>query len=106
MLGVNGAGKSTTFKNLTNELAPTSGSITVKGFDVQGEFKKARKFIGYCPQQNLIFETMSVYESIYYFTMIKGVPFKHIKNVVNTTIEQLDLEKYRNTPTGKLSGGN
>ena len=49
MLGVNGAGKSTTFKSLTCEVKPTSGKIKIAGFDVSKQFEKARKLIGYCP---------------------------------------------------------
>ena len=55
LLGVNGAGKSTTFKSLTSEIEASSGEITIKGFNVQTEFNKARKLIGYCPQENAIF---------------------------------------------------
>ena len=60
LLGVNGAGKSTTFKMLTAEEAPTSGSIKIQGMDMNKEFQKCRKLIGYCPQYNAIFETLSV----------------------------------------------
>lgn len=49
MLGVNGAGKSTTFKSLTCEVKPTSGTIKIAGFDVTSQFESARKLIGYCP---------------------------------------------------------
>ena len=49
LLGVNGAGKSTTFKSLTCEVTPTQGSIKIAGFDISQEFEKARKLIGYCP---------------------------------------------------------
>jgi ABC-type multidrug transport system ATPase subunit len=35
LLGVNGAGKSTTFKSLTGDTYPTTGNITVAGFDIQ-----------------------------------------------------------------------
>lgn len=42
LLGVNGAGKSTTFKSLTNEVNPTKGSIKVMGFDIKKDFEKAR----------------------------------------------------------------
>lgn len=49
LLGVNGAGKSTTFKSLTCEVKPTSGRIKIAGFDVSKQFEKARKLIGYCP---------------------------------------------------------
>jgi ABC-type multidrug transport system ATPase subunit len=49
LLGVNGAGKSTTFKSLTCEVTPTHGSIKIAGFNISQEFEKARKLIGYCP---------------------------------------------------------
>ena len=49
LLGVNGAGKSTTFKSLTCEVKPTSGSITIAGFDIQRDWGQVRKLIGYCP---------------------------------------------------------
>jgi ATP-binding cassette subfamily A (ABC1) protein 3 len=49
LLGVNGAGKSTTFKSLTGEVIPTKGNIKVGGFDISKDFEKARKLIGYCP---------------------------------------------------------
>lgn len=54
LLGVNGAGKSTTFKSLTYEVLPTSGTIKIAGLDLKRDFEKARKLIGYCPQPNLV----------------------------------------------------
>ncbi len=38
LLGVNGAGKTTCFKSLTNDISPTTGEITINGFDVYKEF--------------------------------------------------------------------
>ena len=49
LLGVNGCGKTTTFKSLTQGIIPTAGEVTVMGYNVQTEFDKARHFIGYCP---------------------------------------------------------
>jgi ATP-binding cassette, subfamily A (ABC1), member 3 len=74
LLGVNGAGKSTTFKSLTHEVLPTGGQIKIGGYDLNKDFEKARKLIGYCPQPNLVFDTMTVEEHIYYYSMIKGIP--------------------------------
>lgn len=42
LLGVNGAGKSTTFKSLTRDIVPTSGDISISGFNVLTEFEQAR----------------------------------------------------------------
>lgn len=49
LLGVNGAGKSTTFKSLTSEVEPTSGSIHIGALDIRKDFNKIKKLIGYCP---------------------------------------------------------
>ena len=49
LLGVNGAGKTTCFKSLTNEVQPTNGMITINGEDVNSRFYKVRKSIGFCP---------------------------------------------------------
>lgn len=50
LLGVNGAGKSTTFKSLTNVVVPSGGKIKVRGKDITTNFSDIRHRIGYCPQ--------------------------------------------------------
>ena len=73
LLGVNGAGKSTTFKSLTNDIIATGGDITINGMDVINEFAKVRKQIGYCPQHDCIFDLMTVEEHLDYYASIKGI---------------------------------
>jgi ATP-binding cassette subfamily A (ABC1) protein 3 len=106
LLGVNGAGKSTTYKSLTHEVVPTSGSVSVYGFDLVKNFRLARRVIGYCPQANILFEFMSVEEHVYFYASIKGIPITKIKGLVEQTISQLDLQKQRYKTAGTLSGGN
>lgn len=74
LLGVNGAGKSTTFKSLTADTTPTEGDISIAGYDIQKEFGEARKLIGYCPQKDAIFNLMTVEEHVWYYARIKGIP--------------------------------
>jgi ABC-type glutathione transport system ATPase component len=51
LLGVSGAGKSTTFKCLTGEIDPDEGQLFIKEYNIQSplDYSKARKSIGYCP---------------------------------------------------------
>ena len=49
LLGVNGAGKTTTFKTLTSEIEATSGEIHIGALNIQKDFNKIKKLIGYCP---------------------------------------------------------
>ena len=83
LIGVNGAGKSTTFKALTKDVLPTSGEITINGFNMQKQFGDIRKIIGYCPQYDPIFPTLTVAETIKYFGQIKGIKETQIKNAVD-----------------------
>ena len=87
LLGVNGAGKSTTFKSLSRDITPTSGSVTVAGFDIVNEFSEARKLIGYCPQYNAIFDLLTVEDNLQFFAAIKGVPPNKLAQVINYTIK-------------------
>lgn len=106
LLGVNGAGKSTTFKVLTSEEQATSGTITVQGMDMNEHFDKVRKLIGYCPQYNPIFESLSVEQNIRYFAKIKGIPAYCREKLVENAIEKLGLQIHRTKASGTLSGGN
>ena len=49
-LGPNGAGKSTTMNILTGYLSPTSGTVTIDGFDIMDSPREAKKLIGYLPE--------------------------------------------------------
>ena len=103
---MNGAGKSTTFKSLTNEVAPTTGKITIQGYNVQSDFSQARKLIGYCPQYDAIFPKLTVEETIKFYALIKGIRTYKLDNVVEKAIKDLNLKDHRNKLAGTLSGGN
>lgn len=106
LLGVNGAGKSTTFKSLTRDIVPSQGEISIAGHNVLTEFSEARKLIGYCPQHDAIFPLMTVVEHLYFYARIKGVAQDMIEEVVEDAIKQLNLAEHREKPAGTLSGGN
>lgn len=106
LLGVNGAGKSTTFKSLTGDVLPTTGEITIAGYDIQSDFKEARKLIGYCPQKDAIFPLLTVEEHLWFYSRIKGVPSSLREEIVEKSIVEMNLSEHRTKPSGTLSGGN
>lgn len=106
LLGVNGAGKSTTFKSLTGDVLPTTGQITIAGFDIQSEFKEARKMIGYCPQKDAIFSLLTVEEHLWFYSRIKGIPSALREEIVEKAIIEMNLKDHKTKPAGTLSGGN
>ena len=83
LLGVNGAGKSTTFKALTRDILPTTGLITINGLSVRKQFADIRKIIGYCPQYDPLFPSLTVLETLKFFALIKGIEATMIKKVVD-----------------------
>ena len=106
LLGVNGAGKSTTFKSLTRDIVPTTGDITIQGFDVQKEFTSARKLIGYCPQHDAIFPLMTVEEHLWFYAKVKGIHPNRRRIAIDKAINDLQLKDHRDKPADTLSGGN
>ena len=106
LLGLNGAGKTTIFKAITEEHSPTHGSIYINGLNITQNFDKVKLMFGYCPQFDAIFPYMSVYENLEFYSRIKGVAPEKLEEIIQAMIESMTLTKYRNKLAGRLSGGN
>ncbi|GLD96645.1 hypothetical protein PINS_up005328 [Pythium insidiosum] len=105
-LGINGAGKSTTIKILTGQIAPSSGSATLGGFDMASNPLKARTVMGYCPQFDSLHDLLTVYEQLELYARLKGIPPSMVKQAVEEKIDEVGLREYRDKLTRGLSGGN
>ncbi|CAI5723062.1 unnamed protein product [Hyaloperonospora brassicae] len=105
-LGINGAGKSTTMKVLTGEMAPTNGFVTLSGYDLARERNKARSAIGYCPQFDPLHDLLTVEEQLELYARLKGIPSHGVDDAVDQAIENMGLTEYRTKLTRGLSGGN
>ncbi|MCL1828115.1 MAG: ABC transporter ATP-binding protein [Oscillospiraceae bacterium] len=72
-LGPNGAGKTTTMNIVTGCLAATSGNVKIGGFDIFEDAKKAKKLLGYLPEQPPVYPDMTPYEYLDFVAAAKGV---------------------------------
>ncbi|MEI8106990.1 MAG: ATP-binding cassette domain-containing protein [Verrucomicrobiota bacterium] len=104
-LGPNGAGKSTTMKILTSYLPPTSGSATIAGFDIFTESLKARKHLGYLPENTPLYTDMRVSEYLRYRASLKGVSSGKIRQAVGDVLELCNLRDVERKIIGSLSKG-
>src|SRR5215471_12708778 len=104
-LGPNGAGKTTTMRVLTCFLPPTSGSVTVAGFDVIEQPMEVKKRIGYLPETPPVYPEMEVHEYLEFVGRIKGVPSADLTRRVNEVSEKCAVADVRKTLIGKLSKG-
>ena len=105
-LGPNGAGKSTTMKIITGYVAPSSGSVSVNGFDIVKQSLECRKQIGYLPQQAPLYEDMTVAAYLDHVARLKGVQRNKRRHEVIEAIEAAHLKEVEGRHIRKLSGGN
>jgi len=73
LLGLNGAGKTTTMNILTGYISATDGSVAIGGFDITSESSKAKRLIGYLPEQPAFYPEIRVFEHLEFICGIKGV---------------------------------
>ena len=104
-LGPNGAGKSTTIRILCGLLAPTSGSATVAGFNVETEPERVKLSIGYMSQKFSLYDDLTVDENIDFFSGIYGVPRAKRNERKAHALELSHLSGRRDTLTHLLPGG-
>ncbi len=72
-LGPNGAGKSTTMNMITGYLASTEGEVLIDGHDILKEPEKAKKKIGYLPENPPLYTDMTVKEYLSFVAELKGI---------------------------------
>lgn len=82
-LGQNGAGKSTTMNIITGYISSTSGQAIVNGYDVFEEPEKAKKCIGYLPEQPPVYPDMKVREYLMFVAELKKVDKKERKKMLD-----------------------
>ncbi|XP_070269929.1 phospholipid-transporting ATPase ABCA3-like [Myotis yumanensis] len=105
LLGHNGAGKSTTLSILSGLYPATSGEAYVNGFAISKQMVQIRKSLGLCPQQDLLFNYLTVSEHLYFYCMIKGVPRKMYPIESDRMLSAFNLIEKQNAFSASLSGG-
>jgi ABC-2 type transport system ATP-binding protein len=104
-LGPNGAGKSTTMQMITGTLAPTTGQISVGGYDLLDDPLKAKAALGYLSEQPPLYREMVVEEYLQFCAKLHHVPRRKVKNAVDRAIEQCGLNTVNTRLIGNLSKG-
>lgn len=62
--------------------------------------------MGYCPQFDTLFESLTVEQHLNYYSKLKRIPKNMAKEIISKTIVQMNLEQYRHKIAMTLSGGN
>lgn len=104
-LGANGAGKTTAMRMLCGLSKPTSGKVTVAGFDVYRQTEKIKKNIGYMSQKFSLYEDLTIKENIRFYAGIYGMTDKFIKEKTASVLKQLTLVDEADSLVGSLPLG-
>jgi len=112
ILGGSGSGKSTLLNVLNGNLKPRSGNITINGIDIHRNQSMVEGLIGYVPQEDLLFEELTVYQNLFYNAKLcfSNYSYEEIHKVVAKTIDDFDLKEAKDLKVGDpvnkiLSGG-
>ncbi|MGE3983222.1 MAG: ABC transporter ATP-binding protein, partial [Dehalococcoidia bacterium] len=105
VLGHNGAGKTTMIRQITGELSPTSGSITVLGRDVIQHPLEAKALMGVVPQDGELYPVLKPAEQIVHFGRLHGMSKDDACVRAEELMVQLDLQPHRDKLNKHLSGG-
>ncbi len=104
-LGANGAGKTTAMKILCGLSQPTSGELSVAGFDVYKQQDKIKANIGYMSQKFSLYEDLTVFENIQFYAGIYGLSNKEIDERALKLIEKLGMQAMRKKLVASLPLG-
>ena len=104
LLGVNGAGKSTTLRMIVGLLAPSSGQVLIGGADLREEPAAARR-LGYLPEQAPLYAELRVEEYLAFCARLRGLRGAANKQALDRVIERCGLGDVRRRLLGHLSKG-
>jgi len=107
LLGPNGAGKTTTFYMIVGLVPATAGKVTVDGQEITHlkMHERARRGIGYLPQEASIFRKLTVAQNILAVAEAVGIPRRERAACVQRHLEELHLTHVANQKAFTLSGG-
>ena len=105
LLGPNGAGKTTLMEILCGLRKLDQGKVTVSGFDLRKDSRKVRSVIGFCPQETLLYDLLSVRENFSFSASLYSLDSRRFKERVEFSSKVLGVGEFLDRRVGQLSGG-
>ena len=105
LLGVNGAGKSTTIKMLSCLVPVTSGDALLNGHSVVKDSQSVKQIINVSPQETAVAEKLTVRENLELIARIYGANKKQAKEKAQDMLDKFDMQEIAKSRAKTLSGG-
>ncbi|XP_069042006.1 phospholipid-transporting ATPase ABCA1 isoform X2 [Lepisosteus oculatus] len=106
LLGVNGAGKTSTFRMLTGDTSITRGEAFLSGYSVLTSLERVHQLMGYCPQFDALSDLLTGREHLEFYARLRGAQEEIVAKVAQWGVAKLGLTQYAERPAGGYSGGN
>lgn len=104
-LGPNGAGKSTTMNIMTGCLSATEGHVRIGGYDIFEQPEKAKRLIGYLPEQPPLYQNETPLEYLRFVGEAKGLHDTELTAQIADAVARTGIEKVQNRKIAALSKG-
>lgn len=105
LLGPNGAGKTTTLRMITGVLPASSGTITIKDMDLFQHDQEIKALIGYLPENNPLYEEMTVEEHLKFWAELKGISKEKTNAALDFAVKSTGIAEVFYRPIAELSKG-
>ncbi len=105
LLGPNGAGKTTLIEIICGLRKFDDGKVTILGFDLVKDAYKVRSLIGFCPQETLLYDLLSVKENFAFTASLYSMSSREFKEKLDYFSKILGVEEFLNRKVKELSGG-
>ena len=105
LVGGSGAGKSTLMRTLLGIEPTTQGMVYLNGENLRKNFNIYRNQIGYVPQRDIVHRELTVAEVLYYAAKLRLPNDVNESEIINKTLQQIDMIDFRDVLAKNLSGG-
>lgn len=104
-LGPNGAGKTTAILMILGLTEPSSGEVSVFGYNSTREPLRVKRITSYLPENVGFYEDLTAWENLFYITRLNNIPEKEAKVGIEEILSLVGLSKVKNLEVGKFSKG-
>ncbi len=105
LLGPNGAGKTTTMRMIAGILRPTSGSVTVAGYDIVSQPMQAKQRLGFIPDRPFVYDKLTGAEFLRFVAGLYGQSGPEIERRLDELLELFELAPWKHELTESYSHG-
>ncbi|CAK1547173.1 unnamed protein product [Leptosia nina] len=105
LLGINGAGKTSTFRMATGDAHLSAGDVFVHGMSVKTHIRDVHAHMGYCPQFDALLDNLTARETLKIFCLLRGIPVRVGSQWGIQLAEQLGFLRHYDKKVHECSGG-